>query len=634
MNMKKFIAFCLLIIAAGTNAMEHFVESKADSSNRVQKTKDCVICLESKTETNFVKLECGHTFCKECLNRALEVCFREKNTNELKCPDVNCKNNYTERDVRNITDNAREKLELFSTIKAKEWLTTEQGIKHCPTANCPYSFINEDNNNVRTTCPSCNKTYCSNCLVNHDQEISCENARKAKENDETFEKWKNENTKNCPQCQTVIQRDGGCNTIRCSRCEHAFCWYCLGAYDHQHHVCRPVGPATANRQDDPYWQNYERRMLRRENINHQIANPRRMPQRQGLDHNQRHWLNREQLQGMVNQAHVVLAQIREMAGIFAQEPQARELMPREQQGQQHHVQELFIDLRRDLLDQLYQAPMNYIEIVREILAQLPLVPLQDFQEFLNEGFRDIQQIEQRIPQQYRQAFLIQLELGIIIMTLTIIEQHQQPLVLEQFMQDYREREQRELELIMRERREQGQRERERLVRERQEQEQREREEQERLQRQRLERERLDLLLAQRLQQHEQRIQEALDRVREQQEQARREQERLEREREEQERSDLLLAQRIYQEEVELALQEQRQRDLAEQERLNLELIERERQDAQRREQARPNAPANNPRPRQQANVNNRRRQNQRPAPNNAQRRNQARANAQASKNKR
>jgi len=52
------------------------------------------------------------------------------------------------------------------------------------------------------------------------------------------------NTKECPQCDATIIKDGGCQYIRCGTCNHGFCWICLGPFDHVKHGCNAFVPTV------------------------------------------------------------------------------------------------------------------------------------------------------------------------------------------------------------------------------------------------------------------------------------------------------------------------------------------------------------------------------------------------------
>ena len=53
------------------------------------------------------------------------------------------------------------------------------------------------------------------------------------------EEWIEFATRQCPKCKTRIQKDGGCNYMRCSRCQFEFCWVCGAdwATHSDHFVC-------------------------------------------------------------------------------------------------------------------------------------------------------------------------------------------------------------------------------------------------------------------------------------------------------------------------------------------------------------------------------------------------------------
>jgi len=66
-------------------------------------------------------------------------------------------------------------------------------------------------------------------------------SKQGKLDDET-EKFFASNTKECPQCDSTIIKDGGCQYIRCVTCKHGFCWICLGPFDHVKHGCNAYVP--------------------------------------------------------------------------------------------------------------------------------------------------------------------------------------------------------------------------------------------------------------------------------------------------------------------------------------------------------------------------------------------------------
>ncbi|KAH6572232.1 hypothetical protein BASA60_006733 [Batrachochytrium salamandrivorans] len=56
--------------------------------------------------------------------------------------------------------------------------------------------------------------------------------------------WKLENSKRCPNCSVLINRDEGCNKVDCLYCGHKFCWQCLGQFEKgrcAYYRCQLVG---------------------------------------------------------------------------------------------------------------------------------------------------------------------------------------------------------------------------------------------------------------------------------------------------------------------------------------------------------------------------------------------------------
>lgn len=43
-------------------------------------------------------------------------------------------------------------------------------------------------------------------------------------------RWLAENSRACPQCCTLIERDDGCNKVDCTMCGNQFCWLCMQSW--------------------------------------------------------------------------------------------------------------------------------------------------------------------------------------------------------------------------------------------------------------------------------------------------------------------------------------------------------------------------------------------------------------------
>lgn len=200
---------------------------------------ECAICFDDKGLQDFVWLSCGHEYCVDCLGRLLDIAIQERSTAQLKCPE--CNNKLEERDVKEIT-NDMAKIAAYSDIATQEWIATQQAAKHCPSPNCNYVFINDDQ--IREIkCPSCNHEYCASCLLPHQLDITCAEARNARTAEEIEnERWNAINTRPCPGCNVRIEKNGGCKYMTCGHCKQPLCWDCgiVLRQSHEDHPCIPV----------------------------------------------------------------------------------------------------------------------------------------------------------------------------------------------------------------------------------------------------------------------------------------------------------------------------------------------------------------------------------------------------------
>jgi len=203
-------------------------EEEEKQMRRAQNVQlDCQICYDTIKEGDYLPLDgCGHMFHPACIKEYLETEINERRF-PLVCPFGNCKNEIRDMDLQDrLSPEMYAKHQEFCFKTYVERNNAE--LSCCPTPDCKYVFIwtQED---PHFQCPSCNKHYCLKCRCDWHKDVTCEENRKLTNPDELdkmFETMlKKTNFKQCPQCKFWVEREHGCDFIKC-RCGFAFCYKC------------------------------------------------------------------------------------------------------------------------------------------------------------------------------------------------------------------------------------------------------------------------------------------------------------------------------------------------------------------------------------------------------------------------
>ena len=207
--------------------------------NYTEKNDNCCICLTEIMEK--FTLTCGDFFCRECIRNTILTAIKEIiHLDKLYCPTCNVP----------IEDNIIKKLLTEEEYeKYRKLITKIEGLKNkacipCPYPDCPgWSEENKSNNKIvycingHTFCKKCQKVINTNFKGKNKKHKCYENI--SEEENQTLQFFKkNKSFRKCPNCQSMVVREGGgCNNMTCTNvwCGYEFCWICNRKYDDSHY---------------------------------------------------------------------------------------------------------------------------------------------------------------------------------------------------------------------------------------------------------------------------------------------------------------------------------------------------------------------------------------------------------------
>lgn len=193
---------------------------------------NCTVCMSDYEIKEILVLSCGHYWCISCMRHYFKAKIDDNQCMEIKCCDPSCKTVINYEEVRLCLE--PEMFERYERFVLEAGLKKDPDCRWCPKPGCETAMFG-DKSSPMMQCPSCDYKFCFNCDTDewHDG-ASCEDFQRwKKENgqaDVKYEEWKKQNTKECPQCHTPIQKNGGCDHMTCANCRYEFYWHNLAPY--------------------------------------------------------------------------------------------------------------------------------------------------------------------------------------------------------------------------------------------------------------------------------------------------------------------------------------------------------------------------------------------------------------------
>ncbi|KAK1775906.1 hypothetical protein QBC45DRAFT_395702 [Copromyces sp. CBS 386.78] len=197
----------------------------------------CDICCEDGDGLESFAIKCGHRFCVDCYRQYLSQKIREEGeAARIQCPADGCNLIIDARSLDLLV--TPELTERYHELLMRTYVEDKESLKWCPSPDCANAVEcgvkkKDLTKVVPTVSCLCGHRFCFGCIYTDHQPAPCELVKrwlkKCADDSETAN-WISANTKECPKCNSTIEKNGGCNHMTCRKCKYEFCWMCMGLW--------------------------------------------------------------------------------------------------------------------------------------------------------------------------------------------------------------------------------------------------------------------------------------------------------------------------------------------------------------------------------------------------------------------
>ena len=186
---------------------------------------ECPVCFDEVSSP--IKMDCGHSWCRTCFHNYLTAACEQKFFpltclgNEGKCTERISL--YAAKEVLSAADFDATVSAAFDTYVQ----THPDELHYCPTPDCSQIFRPAPEG-IFLQCPSCLVRICPACNADAHDGLTC---AEFKDGDDLFKEWAGQrDVKRCPGCNIAIEKDEGCNHMKCTVCQTHICWMCMKTF--------------------------------------------------------------------------------------------------------------------------------------------------------------------------------------------------------------------------------------------------------------------------------------------------------------------------------------------------------------------------------------------------------------------
>ncbi|GMR33547.1 hypothetical protein PMAYCL1PPCAC_03742, partial [Pristionchus mayeri] len=265
-NLEKSIRvdntpYCVAKGIDGSTILHRLVEAGAaiEQAAFERECHDCEVCYENEPGTRCVRfLPCRHVYCARCVQQYFVGLLKSEGIRTFECLADACSSIAAQDVVKKAI--GEEEYERYETILLERALGAMEDMAICPREICgKYVVINPMNRQLGR-CDACAYAFCIICRKTYHGVEGCrwqidEKLKLLEEYDKgdnrtdlakrvggeaalermistlRNDKWVLENSKKCPKCKADIEKNNGCNKMKCCKCSTVFCWLCLKRLD-------------------------------------------------------------------------------------------------------------------------------------------------------------------------------------------------------------------------------------------------------------------------------------------------------------------------------------------------------------------------------------------------------------------
>ena len=198
-----------------------------DVKSHVEEHLTCVVCWCDITEA--YQTPCGHVYDRECF---VNQCLSAGDDNiPIKClgSSGSCQTSISFHELESTL--TLDQLDQLLERSFTRYIRTHPAqYQYCPTADCDQIYEVSDDARIYT-CSTCLTSICTRCGAISHEGLTCDQHKNAQIGDGAFEEWKKKSgAKDCPKCESTIQKSEGCNHIECKACGAHICWVCMRVF--------------------------------------------------------------------------------------------------------------------------------------------------------------------------------------------------------------------------------------------------------------------------------------------------------------------------------------------------------------------------------------------------------------------